>query len=308
MVKQAVILIFFTLIVGQIAAQDTLPKFSVTTRGNNRILVNWNNNYKSVVQISIQRSIDSLRNFKTILSVPDPNVPQNGFVDTKAPAPNMFYRLFIVLDSGKYLFSAAKRPVLDTTKLVEKVTVDKNPIVTNNNKRVIIDNTLNSSDAEKIREKLENKTVDSGSIAKPVPEKFFTVKKRDTVLYQISEKKFKAFRDSLVSKTKDTLVFRSADTIVIKPFVPREVYKPSIYVFTEKDGNINISLPDVANKHYSIKFFDDKNEPLFEITKVKESPLLLDKSNFLHAGWFKFELYEEGKLKEKHKFMIPKEF
>ena len=308
MVKHAVILILFISIVGQIAAQDTLPKFSVTTRGNNRILVNWNNNYKSVAQISIQRSIDSLRNFKTILSVPDPNVPQNGFVDTKAPAPNMFYRLFIVLDSGKYLFSVAKRPVLDTSKIVEKVAVDKNPIVTNNNKRVIIDNSLTSSDAEKIREKLENRTVDSSTIAKPIPEKFFTVKKRDTVLYQISEKKFKAFRDSLVSKTKDTLVFRSADTILIKPFVPKEVYKPSIYVFTEKDGNINISLPDVANKHYSIKFFDDKNEPLFEIIRVKESPLLLDKSNFLHAGWFKFELYEEGKLKEKHKFMIPKEF
>ena len=308
MVKHAVILILFISIVGQIAAQDTLPKFSVTTRGNNRILVNWNNNYKSVAQISIQRSIDSLRNFKTILSVPDPNVPQNGFVDTKAPAPNMFYRLFIVLDSGKYLFSVAKRPVLDTSKVVEKVAVDKNPIVTTNNKRVIIDNSLPSSDAEKIREKLENRTVDSSTIAKPIPEKFFTVKKRDTVLYQISEKKFKAFRDSLVSKTKDTLVFRSADTILIKPFVPKEVYKPSIYVFTEKDGNINISLPDVANKHYSIKFFDDKNEPLFEITRVKESPLLLDKSNFLHAGWFKFELYEEGKLKEKHKFMIPKEF
>ena len=41
---------------------------------------------------------------------------------------------------------------------------------------------------------------------------------------------------------------------------------------------------------------------------VKESYITLDKANFLHAGWFWFELYEEGKLKEKHRFYIPKDF
>jgi len=34
----------------------------------------------------------------------------------------------------------------------------------------------------------------------------------------------------------------------------------------------------------------------------------LDKANFLHAGWFRFELYENGQLKEKHRFYIPKDF
>jgi len=104
------------------------------------------------------------------------------------------------------------------------------------------------------------------------------------------------------------MVFRSIDTIVVKPFVPKEVYKPSIYVFTEKEGNVSISLPDAAAKHYSVKFFDEKNNPLFEINKVKESPLILDKANFLRSGWFRFELYEDGKLKEKNKFFIPKDF
>jgi len=36
--------------------------------------------------------------------------------------------------------------------------------------------------------------------------------------------------------------------------------------------------------------------------------LTLDKSNFIHAGWFKFELYEDGQLKEKNKLLIPKDF
>jgi hypothetical protein len=132
--------------------------------------------------------------------------------------------------------------------------------------------------------------------------------RRDTLLTQVREKDFRRFRDSVVNKTKDTISFASVDTIVIKPFVPKEVYKPSRYVYTEKDGNVSIALPDAGSKKYSLKFFDMEENPLFEIKEIKESPLVLDKVNFLHAGWYKFELYEDGKLKEKHRFFIPRDF
>lgn len=95
-------------------AQDTLPKFSLRNAGNNRIIVGWINKYEQVKQISIQRGLDSLGAYKTILSVLDPSAQQNGFVDTKAPGTRMFYRLFIVFDGGKYIFTPAKRPFADT--------------------------------------------------------------------------------------------------------------------------------------------------------------------------------------------------
>ncbi len=302
------VLIFMCL--GQLTAQDTLPKFTVTTRGNNRVLISWTNAYPNVSQISIQRSYDSLKNFKTILTVPDPSNLQNGFVDTKAPTWFMYYRIFIVRDSGKYEFSRSKRPFWDTAKSATKPLVKPADANGNGNKRVIISDTLNKKEADRIRERLnEPKPTDTVKVVEKIePERFFTVKRRDTIVAVISEKDFKAFRDSIVYKTKDTMVFRSIDTIVVKPFVPKEVYKPSIYVFTEKEGNVSISLPDATVKHYSVKFFDEKNNPLFEINKVKESPLILDKANFLRSGWFRFELYEDGKLKEKNKFFIPKDF
>lgn len=305
MVKAAVLFSLIIMFLGPVAAQDTLPKFTATTRGNNRVLISWTNNYPKVTQINIQRSLDSTRNFKTILSVPGPQNPTNGFVDTKPLTPFMFYRLFIVLDSGKYVFSETKRPILDTSKVEAKPIVKNNPAI--NNRRIITDS-LSSKEADKVRDKLIDNKPPDNVVVKPEPEKFFTIKRRDTVLGQISEKFFQKFRDSIVYKTKDTMVFRSIDTIVIKPFVPKEVYKPSIYVFTEKDGNITISLPDVSNKHYSVKFFDEKLNPLFDIPKIKESPLILDKVNFLRSGWYRFELYEDGKLKEKNKFFIPKDF
>lgn len=285
-------------------AQDTLPGFTVTTRGKNKVIVSWTNNYRYVSQISIQRSLDSTRNYKTILTVPDPKVTQNGFVDTKASTPFMFYRLFVVLDSGKYLFTTSKRPFWDTAMASQKKNgfADKNGLA--NNKRVIVSENMSEKDLEQLKEKLkENKPVDLA-----IPEKYFSVEKRDIVLAQVSEKDFRRFRDSVVFKTKDTLVFKNVNTILIKPFVPKEVFKPSQYIYTERDGNITISLPGVSSKTYSIRFFEDDNTSLFEIRSVKESTIVLDKSNFLHSGWFRYELYEDGKLIEKHKFYIPKDF
>ena len=288
----AVILLICTGLM-QSRAQDTLPRFSATTRGTGKVIISWTNTYPVVSQISIQRSLDSIRNFKTILTVPDPSVLQNGFVDAKATTPFEYYRLFIVLDSGKYLFSKSMRAVWDTSKIAEiKPAEDKS-------KQVIVAENVITPDATPERKIIPEE---------PKPEKFYIVMRHDSIIMQVSEMLYKNFRDSIVRKTKDTLVFNTADTILIKPFIPKEVYKPSSYVYTEKDGNITISLPDATRKVYSIKFFEFDETPLFEIKRVKEVSMVVDKVNFLHSGWFRFELYEDGKLKEKHRFFIPKDF
>lgn len=288
-------------------AQDTLPAFSALTRGNNKVIISWTNNYPVTTQISIQRSKDSTKNFKTILTVPDPKVLQNGFVDTKADTAFMFYRLFIVQDSGKYLFTKSKRPVLDTAPQASG-----EPLTENNDagQRVVVAENVTPKEAAAIKETIKAtvKETPKEEIPIPVPEKFITVKRRDSIISQVSEKQFKMFRDSVVHKTKDTIAFASVDTIIIKPYIPPVVYKPSKYVYTEKDGNIAIVLPDAGHKKYAVKFFDEEQKPLFEIREVKESAVVLDKANFLRAGWFRFELYEDGKLMEKHKFFIPKDF
>src|SRR5215831_12153053 len=106
-------------------AQDTLPKFSVRNVGNKRVIIEWINKFQNTNQISIQRSSDSLRNFKTILTVPDPSNPQNGFADTKADNDHMYYRLYILLSGGVYLFSPTKRPVWDTMTTQPAATTKK---------------------------------------------------------------------------------------------------------------------------------------------------------------------------------------
>ena len=220
-------------------AQDTLPKFSVKNAGSNRIVVGWINTFETVRQISIQRSFDSTKNFKSILTVADPSLPENGYTDTRANNDHMFYRLYIMLDKGVFLFSDSKRPGIDIRVKKDAAVISELP-----------------------------------GMAVPV----------------------------IIS-----------DSVLIGPVngnnrPKAEMYIPSKRVFTFKDGYVRINLPDGMDKKYNIKFFTFEDELLFELKEVKERNFKIDKANFYHAGWFKFELYENGELLEKNKFYIPKEF
>ena len=163
-----------------------------------------------------------------------------------------------------------------------------------------------------IRKNKDSLSIDVPNRNNTAPEiklnKIIYIKKLDTLIGVITENGVRKFRDSILSKTKDTLVFKDNDTIMIKPFVPKEVYKVSAFVFPTKDGNIMIALPDADKKKYSVKFLEADAAELFELKEIKQSPLIVDKTNFVHSGWFRFELYEDGKLKEKNKFFIPKNY
>lgn len=269
-----------------IFSQDTLPRFTVVGKPNNRNIISWSNPFKSISQIGIQRSGDSLKNFTTIITVPDPRVKQNGFVDTKAPAGRQFYRLFIVLDTGNYIFTNSKRPVADSTDSFDE------RFLTEDNQRVKLSDSLSSKELATLKQKKELS---------------YVVKRREEYAV-VPESGFKSFRDSILYRTRDTLVFVAVDTILIKPFAAKETFRASKYVFTEKYGNVMISLPDAAHKKYSVSFFEENKKPLFELKDVKSTSLIVDKANFVHSGWFWFELLEDGRLKERHKFFIPKDF
>jgi hypothetical protein len=83
---------------------------------------------------------------------------------------------------------------------------------------------------------------------------------------------------------------------------------PSFYVYTNQDGYVFINLPDADRKKYRIKFFEEDDSFLFEVKNIKETGLTLDKANFVHAGWFKFELFNDDKLVEKNKIYLNREF
>lgn len=245
-----------------------------------RVIVSWVNPYnENIRQLSIQRAYENKKQFQTIITMPDPTTPQNGFVDLQAPYDSMYYRIFILLDSGKYIFSKPQKPVLD--------------------------NSFMDDDKKYLSNYKDSPTPGARSYG---PEKYIYIKKLDTVIARVPERQFRRYKDSLNYRTRDTIIFESADTLMIRPFFDRNGFRISRFVFTEKEGRVKILLPDAVNKKYSIKFFEEDSTLLFEIKHIQQRLLTLDKSNFIHSGWFKFELYENGELKEKQKLYIPKDF
>ncbi len=107
---------------------------------------------------------------------------------------------------------------------------------------------------------------------------------------------------SLGAVLEDLSIEERKDAKVINPG-----FVPSKFVYTGKDNNVILNLPGAAGRKFSIKFYDENEKPVFEISSIKEPYLILEKVNFLHAGWFNYQLFDNDILLEKFKFYIPKD-
>jgi hypothetical protein len=200
------------------SAQNPLPDFSVDSLGKNLTRVSWVNSYGAgLIQVSVQSSYDSIKNFRTFFSSPSPQLPQNGIVDKRAQG-KMYYRIFYAFSGGSYGFTKAR--LAGTGPVAQTDEPNTNVVAQQNNYG----------------------------------------------------------------------------------------YLPSIYVVVNPDGFAEIKLPEAATKKYRLVFFDENHNQLFTINKINEPDLVLDKTNFLHAGLFYFELYDGDKLVEKNRIYLQKEF
>jgi len=264
--------IFFLLIIfcvaGSIAHAQKKFEISVSKINDTKVKIEWINPFgDSVVQLNVQRSWDSVKNFRTVFVPLSPELPQNGYVDETAGYTGMYYRVFYVLGDGTFYFTKAKKTTTGsdfTSDIPQESAVDKNFLI--------------------------------------------TVHDEDSVIAILNYDNFKRFRDSIVNNTKDTL-FSLTDADVLIRYHNIEIsWAPSTHVYTNADGYVQISLNDAAAKNYRLRFLDENHKSLFTIQHIKQPQLLLDKTDFMHAGWFYFELFEDNKLKERNKFYIPKDF
>ena len=263
------ILLFSILTAYNVSAQQVLPGITVKDFSG-KIVVSWRNEYKvPVTTINIQRSFDSTKNFTTIGSVLNPQNLENGYADDKPPYTKMYYRLFISFEGGSYLFSSTARPV--------KIIPEKD--------------TTNGKVAESIRFPWQ-------ALPNPVT---------DSIIQQPNEPTLPGVKVQVDPFLDPNLrVPPKKDSIILKN-IPEIITYPSLRIFSTKDNNVVIHLPDAAIKKYTVKFYNENDVFLFELTKLKEEYLIVEKVNFIHAGWFHFEIFENGKSVEKNKFFIGKD-
>jgi hypothetical protein len=72
----------------------------------------------------------------------------------------------------------------------------------------------------------------------------------------------------------------------------------------ERNGDVVMAVPSGSSGHYKVRFFDEANALLFEVREITESPLIVEKYNFVHAGVFQYELYRDNSLVERKHFRI----
>jgi len=269
-----------------IIAQDTLPRFSVRNISKGKNQVSWTNPYETCIQLAVQRSYDSIRFFQTIYAALSPSLPQNGFVDNNAATGGRtFYRIFYVIGGGNYFFTKSKSI-----------------------------NTGDLTSGEETHEATIKKRINTEAL-NPLPnypseKKFVKIysHNKDSLLFVMEYPEYKNFKDSIAVKTKDSLLAISNNEVLLKRYIPKYIWKPSIYVFINNNGYVTLSLPLVKSHIYRLIFRDESGTEIFQIKRIKEDQLILDKTNFLHAGRFYFELYEDDKLKEKSSLYVESDF
>ena len=283
----ATFLISFT-----VKAQDTLPKFNIRDINNQKILITWLSTFgDSCIQLSVQRSFDSTHFFSTIYSAQSPELPQNGVTDLRMPkGVKVFYRIFYVLQGGAYFF----------TKSIGLYSFNQTneQFVPEPSKKNNLRETGNRDNAEQILSK---------NLPYSVMKHKISIYRRttDTLYEQVAYVNFPTFRDSVLSRTKDTLYTIDIYNVILKPFVAKPVWKPSTFVFASEETNrIYLNLPQAKLHRYRIVFLDPVGNVLFEIKQPKDDNLILDNTNFMKGGWYYFDLYVDDKLKEHSKFYL----
>lgn len=266
---------------GALFAQEILPGITVKNY-NGKIIVSWKNQYPIEVKtINIQRSFDSAKNYTTIGSVLNPQNIENGFVDEAPPYNKMYYRLFISFDAGNYIFSEPVRPVKEVSQPQPMITQELTVVPIKKEELVV----------EPAKESKKEPIIKPAKKTEILPAPKNTKKSKEPVAKNNKGKK------PAKSKPDDTVAVTTDENAISYP---------SRRIYTAKDNNVVINLPHFESRKYTVKFFAENDRPLFELNRIKEEFLIVEKMNFLRAGWYYFELYENGKMIERNKFFIAK--
>ncbi|MBI3883176.1 MAG: hypothetical protein HY305_02910 [Sphingobacteriales bacterium] len=133
-------------------------------------------------------------------------------------------------------------------------------------------------------------------------------KRIDTIANTIKDKVDTGAKKTTPGTRNDAV---KKDTLIVKkPAIKIEVppgFVSSKNIYIGRDNNIILNFPLATTRKYTIKFFDENDNPVFELNKIHESYLILEKVNFKRGGWYKYHLYDNGILLDKYKIFILKD-
>jgi hypothetical protein len=300
-----VIILLIAFLAKPVYAQPTLPDIAGTLQ-KGVIVLTWECQYDGIKSIAVLRSTDSVHNYSTVGYVREVKKGVQVFVDGHPGAGKNWYQLYIVFSSGLTWNSNRIKIKVDTATLMNQQIVfppndslQKMVSVREPNERPKISKrtgivvTIDSGDKKGVDVTSIDMSTIIGEVIQPVTKKdsgtkFYTTNTTDansvsTVVSSSSSETIK--KKQHISISIDTDPSNANPYTMIK----------SRFIFTNPlTGHVNMDLPEVLKHHYSVKFFDAKNNPIVEIPKIMASPLIIDKRNFQNKGIYRFELRKDN--------------
>ncbi len=96
------------------------------------------------------------------------------------------------------------------------------------------------------------------------------------------------------------------DSNLVTPPKPNEPVQ-SQRIFASKESNVVLHVENAAAKKYIVKFYNENNDLIFQLNRIPEDYLIIEKVNFVRSGLYHFEIYEDGKLIETNTIFVPKD-
>ena len=268
MFKKFLLVTNFLLLTCFLYAQNTLPDFSIEKNKKNENIISWRNPFSSsLIQLVIQRSMDSVKNFKSVHASENPALASGTY--SEVAGSKYYYKIFYMLQDGSYYSTAVKTVPsgFETPGLMSY---------------------LNSFDTI---------LVASGG-NRDVYQKQRFMRLRDSVIAHTA--------DSLVYVDKNMVNYVHYVPQYIDPSGTQSGYKYiSNYVYLNSEGNPVIKLPYNDYYKYSMTIFNrDGREVMYKIESFNSSEFILSKSSFIYPGFYPYEIKFNNQVRDKNRIEI----
>lgn len=249
-------------------------------------VLSWDCQYEGLKSIAVQRSSDSVFNYKTVGFVKNLKKGQQAFIDGHPQAGNNWYRLYIAFSSDLTWYSNTIKVYIDSATLLAKSVIPPNDSLQKYASSVQIspEDVIASSTAPPPSSPAAAAAANNANSAPT------TVIAGRTVATNITNNNTAAPKPKLnlnLPKDEDVNQF---------------TYIKSKHVFTNPfTGHVALELPDDLREPYAIKFFKqgDERTPVLDIPRIRKTKVIIDKHNFQGKGVYKFILFKgPNKLEE----------
>jgi hypothetical protein len=281
------------------AAQPTLP--DITGAADKGVIVlSWNCQYSGIRSISVLRSADGLSNYSVIGYVKNVEKGLQVFVDGHPAAGKNCYKLGIVFKSGLKWASNSYCRNIEQTALATSVRLPSNDSL----QKMIVTQDVPTPEKPIATSSSPLPTNPSGYTTTAPVTDLESAKKHTNNTATPAPGISVSFGNDSIRRDAPPIGQSGIPALPRKKIIisfqePDETAYTLVrsrYIYTDPaTGHIIIDLPDdVATHHYSVKFYDSKNEMITEIPRINTSKIIVDKRNFQRKGIYKFKLRRDA--------------